>query len=98
MQRIGLAASKIANGNIWTYHLSVILISLLFALFIFLICGFCIALTIFLLSLLLEHVLPAVNSESWWKVLKICLKLLGILISISTLVAILQNVKLKLKI
>src|SRR5437868_6941070 len=96
MLRIGLAASKISKGNIWLYHLAVILISCLFALFIFLVCGFCIAATIFVLSLLLQRFVPSVNSQAWIvDVLKTCLSCLAILIGLLTLVAIIKNTKLK---
>ncbi len=52
MQRIGLAASKIAQGNIWFYYLAVVVIVCLFAIFVFLVCGFTVALTLFILFLL----------------------------------------------
>ncbi|MBI3602427.1 MAG: hypothetical protein HY209_05995 [Candidatus Omnitrophica bacterium] len=97
MHRIGLAASKIAKGNIWVYHLTVVVIACLFALFVFLICGFSIAVTLFVLFLLVERFLPSGTHEIWIDVLKTCLAFLGILISLFTLVAIIKNTKLKFK-
>ncbi len=97
MQRIGLAASKIAKGNIWVYHLTIVFISCLFAVFVFLVCGFFIAVTIFLLSLLPQRLLPSVNAHTWVHVFRICLKFLGVLIGIFTLIAILKNIKLRFK-
>lgn len=96
MQRIGLAASKISKGNIWLYHLAVIFISCLFAIFTFLVCGFCIAVSIFIISLIFQRFMPSVNSQAWMDVLRTCLKLLGLVIGILTLVAVVKNTKLKL--
>jgi hypothetical protein len=96
MQRIGIAASKISKGNIWLYHLAVILISCLFAVFIFLICGFCIGVAIFILSLLFHHFVPSVKDEVWAGVLRTCLIILGVVIGLMTIAAILKNTKLKL--
>jgi hypothetical protein len=95
MLRIGLAASKISKGNIWFYHLAVVLISLLFAVFAFLICGFAIGVTIFILSLVLQRVMPSVNAQAWMDVLRTCLIILGVLIGILSIVAIIKNTKLK---
>ena len=86
-----------AKGNIWAYHLAVILICCLFALFIFLVCGFLIAVAIFILSLLLQRLLPSVNTQAWIDVFKTCLTFLGIVTGIVALAAILKNVKLKFK-
>ncbi len=97
MQRIGLTASKIAKGNIWVYHLAVVVIACLFALFVFLICGFSIAVTLFVLSLLVQRFLPSDTHEVWINVLKTCLIFLSILISLLTLIAIIKNTKLKFK-
>ncbi len=97
MKRIGLAASKISQGNIWLYHVLVILISSFFSVFLFLVCGFLIALAIFLLSLMLVHLLPSVNQQAWLDVFRVCLTILGILIGLLTVAVILKNVKLKSK-
>ncbi|MBF0489747.1 MAG: hypothetical protein HQL15_03905 [Candidatus Omnitrophica bacterium] len=98
MQRIGLAASKIAKGNIWFYHLAVVLISLLFAAFVFLVCGFIIVVAVFLVSLVVQRFSQPDSPHDWFKVLRICLKLLVILMGVFTLAAILKNIKLRFKI
>ncbi|MEI7998889.1 MAG: hypothetical protein WCH62_05230 [Candidatus Omnitrophota bacterium] len=86
MRRIGLAASKIAKGNIWFYHLAVVLIASLFAIFLFLVCGFSIALTLFVFSLL-------AHQPVFVRIFKICLKFLGISIGIIAFIAVLKNIK-----
>lgn len=97
MKRIGLAASKMAQGNIWLYHLAVVLIACLFAMFVFLVCGFCLAATIFVLSLLFERFWPSVNQKAWMDVLRMCLIFLGVVVGMMTLFAVLKNIKLRLK-
>jgi len=95
MQRIGIAASKMAKGNIWLYHLALLAVTLLFALFAFLVCSFVVAVAIFLVSLILQFFLPAVDQKAWLGVLRTCLLLLAGVIGIIALVAIIQNIKLK---
>ena len=97
MKRIGVTASKIAKGNIWFYHLAVVLISFLFGMFVYLICGFVIVVTIFILSFLLQKALPSMDQQHWMHALRACLKLLGILIGAGMVFAIVKNVQLKSK-
>ena len=97
MLRIGLAASKIAKGNLWVYHLAVVVIACLVAMFVFLICGFCIIATLFLLSVLIQHFWPSASQEVWVDVYKTCLIFLGILIGILAVIAIIKNIKLTFK-
>jgi hypothetical protein len=95
MKRIGLTASKMAKGNIWLYHVAVVFISFLFAMFIFLVCGFVIAVAMFAVAFLLQRLLPSFDQQAWMQAVRIVLRLLGILIAVGTLVAIIQNVKIK---
>ena len=97
MRRIGLAASKIAKGNIWVYHLAVVIIACLFAMFVFLVCGFCVVVTLFVLSVLLQHFFPSSVNGSWAGVFRVSLIFLEILIGIVTLIAIIKNIRLKFK-
>ena len=96
MKRIGYAASKIAKGNIWTYNFAVVVIASLFAVFVFLVCGLSIALTLFLLSLTAQWFMPVKDSTVWVDILKTCLTFLGMLMGILTLIALLKNIKLKI--
>ena len=95
MKRIGLAASKIAQGNVWFYNLAVVIITVLFAFFVFFICGFIIGIAIFALSLIAQHGLHLGNGQTWLEALRICLILLGILVGIGALVGIIINIKLR---
>jgi hypothetical protein len=95
MLRIGLAASKISKGNLWLYHLAVVFIALLFAVFAFLVCGFAIGVSIFIISLIFQRFAPELSSEAWFDVLRTCLTIEGALIGLLTLIAICKNIKLK---
>jgi len=97
MLRIGLAASKIAKGNIWSYHLAVVIITCLFAIFVFFICSFSIALTLFILSLIFQRFLPLDNQQVWIDIFKTCLIFLGGILGLMALFAIVKNIKLKFK-
>jgi hypothetical protein len=93
MLRIGVAASKMSKGSLLRYNLYVILISCLFSLFIFLICGFSILLIVFLVSLILHAVKPADFHAGWVHMFKICLVILALVVGIFNMAAILKNVQ-----
>ncbi len=93
MQRIGIAASKIAQGKLWKYNLSVLLISSLCALFIFLICGFSILAALFLISLVARSLMPSEFQVIWFAVVKICMGALAVVVGILNIWAIIKNIK-----
>jgi len=94
MLRIGIAASKMAKGRLWTYNLFVVLLSCLFSLFIFLICGFFILIIVFLLAWGLHALRPAGFHADWAPMFKICLIILAAVIGIYNMVAIIKNIQL----
>ena len=94
MRRIGIAASKMAKGRLWTYNLFVVLLSCIFSLFIFLICGFSILIIVFLVSLGLSALRPAGFHADWKHMFKICLIILAAVMGILNIVAIIKNVQL----
>jgi hypothetical protein len=93
MLRIGVAASKMSKGGLLRYNLYVILISCLFSLFIFLICGFSILLIVFLISLILHGLKPADFHAGWIHMFKICLVVLAAVMGAFNIVAILKNIQ-----
>jgi len=93
MQRIGIAASKMARNSLLTYNLFVILISSLFAIIVFLICGLSILLVVLLSSVLLHAFRPSEVHSGWVHMFKICLIILGAVVGIFNLVAILKNIQ-----
>lgn len=93
MLRIGIAASKMAKGSLWTYNFFVVLISCLFSLFIFFICGFSILIIVFLISLGLHAVRPMDFHAGWTHMFKICLVILAAVTGIFNCVAIIKNIQ-----
>ena len=93
MLRIGIAASKMSKGGVLTYNLYVILISSLFSLFIFFICGFSILLIVFLVSLVLHALKPADFHTGWVHMFKICLFVLALVVGVLNIVAIFKNIQ-----
>ncbi len=94
MERIGLAASKMAQGNLLKYNLFVVGISCLFAIFLFVISGFSVLAALFLISLILRSLLPPEFSSNWVQVVKMSLISLAVVIGILNVLAIIKNIKL----
>jgi hypothetical protein len=95
MERIGIAASKMAKGNLWTYNVFVVMISCLCALLVFLICGFSILAALFLISLVFRFFMPSGFNAIWFSIVKLCLLALAVVVGLLNLVAIIKNMKLK---
>ena len=94
MQRIGIAASKIAQGNLFKYNISVIFIAFLCALLLFFVCGSSIVAALFLVSLIFRHFLPSEFHSAWPAVVRVCLAALGIVIGALYVLAVFKNIKL----
>jgi len=97
MERIGIAASKIAKGNLVIYNLYVILLSFLFSLLIFFIAGSSIALALIIIGYVVNGVLPTGLEKGWGELVSVCMISLTVVISLFTLFAILRNIKLGTK-
>ena len=97
MERIGIAASKIAQGHLWLYNLAVILISFLFSFFIFFIAGSSIVLALIIIGYVVNGILPNDLWDDWRGVIRVCMISLTIIVSIFTLFAILKNIRLKMR-
>ena len=96
MERIGIAASKMAKGNLWLYNSYVILISFLFSLFIFSLVGSSIALALIVIGYLVNGLVPNDIQQDWWKVIRLCMVCLTVIVCVLNLFAILRNIKLTL--
>lgn len=97
MERIGIAASKMAKGNLWLYNLFVIIISFLFSVFIFFISGSSIVLALIIIGYVVNGILPRDLWDDWHGVIRVCMISLTMIVSIFTLFAILRNIRLKLR-
>ena len=95
MERIGIAASKIAQGNLFLYNLFVIFISFLFSLFIFFISGASIFLALIIIGYIANGMSPSGFEDEWQEVIRVCMVSLTVVVSIVTLFAIGRNIKFK---
>ena len=94
MERIGIAASKIAKGNLFLYNLFVVMISFLFSLLIFLLAGSSLFISLLIINSINEGQMPQNLEKMWTSVMLVCMISLTIVVSIFNLFAILKNIKL----
>ncbi|MFH1359664.1 MAG: hypothetical protein ABIJ41_01335 [Candidatus Omnitrophota bacterium] len=97
MERIGIAASKIAKGNLFLYNLFVILISFLFAILIYFLSGTSIVLVLVLVAILTHGGQVPDFYQIWMPFMLAILLCLAAIIGLFTLVAILKNIKFRRK-
>lgn len=91
MERIGIAASKIAKGNILLYNFYVVLISFLFSLFIFTLAGMTVFFALIVISYIsLEVAQLDIHGRN---ILKLCLISLTVVVAIFNIFAISKNIK-----
>lgn len=80
MERVGLAASKMAQGNLLLYNFYVILISFLFSLFVFVVSGSSIAIALIIISYIINGITPPDFDSDSKAVLRICMISLTVII------------------
>jgi hypothetical protein len=97
MERIGIAASKIAQGNLWLYNLAVVVIAFLFSVFIFIISGSAIVLSLIIIGGVINGILPNDLWSDWRGIIRICMISLTIIMGIFMLCAILKNIRFKMR-
>lgn len=95
MERIGLAASKIAKGNLLWYNFYVILLSLLFSFLVFFISGSSIVIVLIIVAYLSHLGSPPDLTKGWMPVMVMCMYCLAVVIGFFTLLAIIKNIKLR---
>ncbi len=95
MKRIGIAASKIAKGNLILYNFFVILISFLFSIFLFLIAASSILIALIVIAVIVKGFVPVEWQKNWTFALTVCMVTLTIVIGIFNAIAISTNIKLK---
>lgn len=95
MKRIGIAASKISEGNIILYNLFVLILSTLFSLLIFFVSGFAIFLAIYAIHALSTGITPVDFKSSWGEIIKSCMTALAVIVGLFNLCAIGVNLKIK---
>jgi len=97
MERIGIAASKIAQGNVFLYNIFVIIISSLFSLFIFFISGCSILFALLIIGYILNGMMPIELKGQWGGIVRLCMVTLTVVVSLFNLLAISRNIKIKKK-
>ncbi len=93
MERIGIAASKMAKGNLLFYNGYVVLISFLFAVFIFFIGGSAIAIALILIAFSARGALPVNFEKEWISIGLVCMISLAAMVGLFCLIAISRNIK-----
>jgi len=93
MRRIGIAASKMAQGSLLKYNAFVIVIAFLCSLLLFFICGFFILAVLFLVSLVCRPFLPPGSLAAGPAIVRVCLTALAVVIGILNVLAVIKNVK-----
>lgn len=96
MKRIGIAASKISEGNIILYNVFVLVLSTLFSLLVFFLSGFSIFVAIYIIHALLTGSTVFDFYSNWGGILKSCMVALAVMMGIFNMCAIGVNLKLKL--
>lgn len=95
MKRIGIAASKIAKGNTVLYNFYVVLISLLFSLFMFIISGTTVLLALVVIGYFGNALASYDFDAHWFSTLKVCMVALTVVIGMFNLIAIILNIRIR---
>lgn len=95
MNRIGIAASKIAKGNIFLYNTYVVLLIFLFSLFVFIIAGSAIMLALIIVGYIVDGLLPQDLLKDWNQVVAVCMSVLTAVVGFFAVIALIRNFKLK---
>ncbi len=95
MERIGLAASKIAKGNLFLYNCFVVLLTFLFAFLVYFLAGSAIVVVLVFIAYL-TSMEGAPNLESGWiPFMHLPLTSLAVVVGLFSLIAIGKNIKFK---
>ena len=97
MERIGIAASKIAKGNLLLYNFFVVLLSLLFSLLVFFIAGSSIVIVLIAAAYFNSSGSFPDLEKGWMSIMIAVLVCLFVVVNIFSLIAIAKNLKLKKK-
>ena len=93
MKRIGTVASKISKGNRVFYNLYVILISVLFSAFIFVIAGSTVIFALAIIKYVSSEIIGNDFDRNWKPILSVCMVSLTVVVTLLNVSAILINLK-----
>jgi lysylphosphatidylglycerol synthetase-like protein (DUF2156 family) len=94
MKRIGITASKISKGNIFLYNLYVVIISMLFSLFIFVVAGATVIFALTIISRIADEVMTPGSPKDWRTIMTMCMVSLTVVVALFNMTAITLNIKL----
>ena len=97
MDRIGIAASKIAKGNIFLYNAYVIVLIFLFSLFVFIIAGAAVMLALLIVGYIVNGLFPQDLLKDWKEIVSICMSVLTAVVGFFAVVALIRNFRLTFK-
>ena len=93
MKRIGIVSSRISKGNRALYNLCVVLISILFSMFIFVIAGSTVIFALAIIKYIGVEIVGMEFEKSWKSILSICMVSLTVVVTVFNVFAILINFK-----
>jgi len=93
MKRIGIVSSKISKGNRALYNLYVVLISILFSLFIFIMAGSTVIFALAIIKYVGVEVMGLEFEKSWKSILTVCMVSLTVVVTLFNVSAVLVNFK-----
>ena len=93
MKRVGIAASKIAKGNLVLYNCYVVAIASLFSLFIFIVSGFVVVFALIIIAYVSKEIMLINLEKDWSYILTVCMVSLTIIIALFNLLLISRNLK-----
>ena len=91
MDRIGIAASKMAKGNIVLYNGYVVLLTFLFAFFVFVVAGAAIMLALVIVGYIINGLLPQDLLKDWNSIVAVCMVSLTVVVGFFAAVALIRN-------
>jgi hypothetical protein len=94
MKRIGITASKIAQGNVVAYNFYVVLISCLFSAFLFVVAGLAVVFALVIITYFGDEIAGFDTAKIWSHVLMVCMISLTIVVSAFNIMAIIRNIRL----
>ncbi len=94
MERIGIAASKMAKGNLLAYNCYVVILSFLFSLLLFFIAGTSVMLALIIIETIAAS-LSAEMTKDWNTVIRLCMVSLTVVVGLINIFAVIKNLRLR---
>ncbi len=95
MERIGIAASKMAKGNFLLYNIFVVLLSFLFSMMIFVLAGSSVVFALMIIEYVITGVMPLEFGKHEASAFRLCMVTLTIVVSLFNVFAILKNLRIR---